>query len=213
MMANTSKAGWNKLLDIWLVILFSFSSFLATQAKQNLIYRKAEGYYTRSGNDTMLASLLIPVSDNGEPDFTKLQSECIIVSNSQKQIEMHPTEVSGFGFQLADRSYHLISVKRSSRFFFFKMFTSKIFLSITNHYKELYLLSYYYIPSKFSGLETKTYLYGRDKQLIKTTAIGLTKRLIRHFGSCSQLASRIQKGYYKSYSIDFFIKDYQQLCQ
>jgi hypothetical protein len=188
-------------------------------ASSKEIILKVKGCYINSNHDSIESDFLIPISDDGMPIFTRLQKQVNITVRNQ-EMSLRASKVMSFYFTIGDRKYHMISVPHINALGLKAVFSTNIFMLMVDEAPKLKVLKYF-IKKNLGGAnqnsstietEERMYLFVRDKVLVKIKDIGLKKRLLKHFSYCFEISNRINKGYYKSYTMDFFMKDYKQFC-
>jgi hypothetical protein len=220
MMGSTIRAG----LRIKFSVLFLFFILACCAnysfANEKVIYKRTGGYYFTQGTDTVQATLLIPVDETGSVIIHLLQKEVSIESPSKNQRTYFPQNIVEFGFTYAEKKYLMKSVHLDVWLGINNMFTKQIFLYVAESFGKVFMYQYFNKGTSsqvenspaVNAADATLLLQGNDQKLITIKEVGLKKKLLKHFSDCSQLRSRIEQGYYQAYSMNFFIKDYSQLC-
>lgn len=203
------------LHKVFFIVLLAFHF----PANSKALLQKVKGFYINSNHDSIESVFSIPISDDGMPILTLLQKKVIITVKNQ-EVPLRASKAKGFYFTIGDRKYQMISVTHINALGLKAVFSTNIFMLMVDEAPKLKVLKYFiqkniggaYQNSSTIETEERIYLLVRDQVLIKIKDIGLKKRLLKHFGYCLEISNRINKGYYKSYTMDFFMKDYKQFC-
>ena len=220
MMENTIRVGWSKQKYQRVIVpVFIFVFYVSTSHAEQ-IYKRLSGYYKTRGLDSTIATILAPIDDYGYLNYTLLQKELIVETATRNQRVFLPTAISEFGFKYGEKMLTFKTVNRNVWLDASLFFRKNIFLLVKSSFRDAHLYQYFNEPSRYASamreglvVEETLLLQGKDKKLIKLNDVGLKRRLRKHFSECTQLLTRIEQGYYHSYTIDFFIKDYSQFCR